>query len=144
MINTAWKSNLASGTFGAVYRATHLAYGSTLRSVAIKIAKRPMQPSEARHAFHDALTMARVVDEAGRTEMARRFVAVYDAGFCPEGCRFPGHPYMVMEYVTGTTLADCVGEGSFHCNERWQFLRRCWSAWLLCTLQAVGDGAEVS
>lgn len=104
---------LASGTFGAVYRATHLAYGSTLRSVAIKIAKRPMQPSEARHAFHDALTMARVVDEAGRTEMARRFVAVYDAGFCPEGCRFPGHPYMVMEYVTGTTLADCIRRGPF-------------------------------
>lgn len=104
---------LASGTFGAVYRATQLAYGTTLREVAIKIANRPMQPSEARHAFHDALTMARVVDEAGRVEMARRFVAVFDAGICPEGGPLAGHPYMVMELVRGTTLADCIRQGPF-------------------------------
>ncbi len=104
---------LASGTFGAVYRATHLAYGTKLREVAIKIANRPMQPSEARHAFHDALTMARVVDEAGRVEMARRFVAVFDAGICPEGSPLAGHPYMVMELVRGTTLADCIRQGPF-------------------------------
>ena len=59
---------LAEGNFGAVYRATQIAYGIPLREVAIKISKRPMSDQEARKAFADAFTqLLATIDERRRS-----------------------------------------------------------------------------
>lgn len=88
---------LGEGNFGAVYRASHQAYGLELREVAIKISKRPMTDYEAHLAFGDALVMARV-QQAAPPHLRERFVTVFDAGTCTGG-PFAGHPYVVMELV---------------------------------------------
>jgi serine/threonine protein kinase len=104
---------LDEGAFGAVYRATHLAYGVGLREVAIKVSKRPMTDEEARDAFRDALEMSRVADAAPDSDIRDRFVTVHDAGLCPEGGTLAGHPYVVMELVRGGSLSHCLRQGPF-------------------------------
>lgn len=104
---------LAEGNFGAVYLATQQAYGIPLREVAIKISKRPMSDLEARHAFSDALLMAKVVDSAENMEIRQHFVSVYDAGRCPEDGALPGHPYLVMEFIRGGSLKVFTKSGPF-------------------------------
>ncbi len=118
---------LAEGNFGAVYKATQTAYGVPLRQVAVKVSKRPMSDSEARKTFGDALMMARVVDSARdiaehdhlRAEqgqlrnLSQHFVQVYDAGRCPEGDPLPGHPYLVMEFISGGSLRQQLKNGPF-------------------------------
>jgi serine/threonine protein kinase len=104
---------LAEGNFGAVYMATQQAYGIPLREVAIKISKRPMSDQEARHAFSDALLMAKVVDSAASMEVRQHFVSVYDAGRCPEDGPLAGHPYLVMEFIRGGSLKVYTRQGSF-------------------------------
>lgn len=103
---------LDEGNFGAVYKASHIAYGVELREVAIKIAKRPMTDHEASSAFHDALLMARLADEAPDI-VRRHFVMVHDAGRCPEGGALAGHPYVVMELVRGGSLKHSLKSGAF-------------------------------
>ena|GEM_PF-1552215 len=104
---------LSGGAFGAVYRAAHLAHELELREVAVKIAKRPMTDAEARRVFCDALVMARLADTAPDIALRQHFVTVYDAGRCPEGGPLAGHPYVVMEWVSGGSLADCLRPGPF-------------------------------
>jgi serine/threonine protein kinase len=104
---------LDEGNFGAVYRATHLVYGVSLRDVAIKIAKRPMTDSEARSAFADALLMAKMVDASLDPVVRGYFIAVHDAGRCPEGGPLAGHPYVVMELVPGGSLKHSLRIGPF-------------------------------
>lgn len=104
---------LAEGGFGGVFRASQLAYGTILRTVAVKVAKRPMMDSEARHAFSDALLMARVADAAEDPAIRNRFVTVYDAGRCPDNSPLPGHPFMAMEFVPGGTLGGRLKSGPF-------------------------------
>ena len=74
------ESFLAEGCFGGVFKASQLAYGCALRTVALKVAKRPMMDSEARHAFGDALLMAKIADETPDPSLARSFVTLYAAG----------------------------------------------------------------
>lgn len=104
---------LDEGAFGAVYRASHLAYEVELREVAIKLSKRPMSSQEARQVFADALLMARVADATADAAMREHFVTVHDAGRCPEGSALGGHPYVVMELVRGGSLKGCLRVGSF-------------------------------
>ncbi len=104
---------LAEGNFGAVYRATQIAYGIPLREVAIKISKRPMSDQEARKAFADALLMAKVVDTAENIAIRQHFVSIYDAGRCPEDGPLGGHPYLVMEFIRGGSLKVYTQQGPF-------------------------------
>jgi serine/threonine protein kinase len=104
---------LDQGNFGAVYRATQEAFGIPLRDVAIKIAKRPMSETEARQAFQEALLMARVSDGAGDSGLRQHFVAIYDAGRCPEGGELGGHPFVVMELVPGSLKKALRATGRF-------------------------------
>lgn len=95
---------LDEGAFGAVYKASHEAYGVELRKVAIKLAKRPMTSSEARKAFADALHIVRMTDLAPDISLKQHFVTVHDAGQCPDGSPLAGHPYMVMELISGGSI----------------------------------------
>jgi serine/threonine protein kinase len=104
---------LDEGMFGAVYKATQVAYEVELREVAIKIAKQPMTYSEARRVFGDALLMARVADTIADVALRQHFVTVYDAGRCPEGGPLAGHPYVVMELVRGGSLKRSLRAGPF-------------------------------
>lgn len=104
---------LDEGAFGAVYRASHLAYGVELREVAIKVAKRRMTDLEAQQVFKDALMMARLTDKVPDAALRDHFVGVYDAGRSPEGGTLAGHPYVVMELVSGGSLKGCLRAGPF-------------------------------
>ncbi len=104
---------LAEGNFGAVYQATQMAYGMPLRQVAVKVSKRPMSDAEARKTFGDALLMARVVDSARDINIRQHFVQVYDAGRCPDSDPLPGHPYLVMEFISGGSLRQQLKSGPF-------------------------------
>jgi serine/threonine protein kinase len=104
---------LDEGAFGAVFRATHLAYGRELRDVAVKLAKRPMSDARARATFGDALQMARLTDAAADPALRQHFVTVHDAGRFPESGPLAGHPYVVMELVRGGSLKSCLSAGPF-------------------------------
>ncbi len=104
---------LAEGNFGAVYRATQMAYGIPLRDVAMKISKRAMSDKEATTAFSDALLMAKVVDNTPDMAARQHFVSIYDAGRCPEDGPLGGHPYLVMEYIHGGSLKDFIDKTPF-------------------------------
>lgn len=104
---------LDEGGFGAVFKATQTAYGQDLREVAVKLAKRPMEDAEARRAFADALLMVKVVEAATDPAVKQKFVAVFDAGRCPDGGPLAAHPYIVMEYVRGGSLEKCLRYGPF-------------------------------
>jgi len=104
---------LAEGGFGAVYRATHVAYQLELREVAVKLGKCPMAPHEAREAFGDALKLTRISDPAPDPLLREHFVTVHDAGICPDGGPLAGHPYVVMEFVRAGSLRDCLRPGPF-------------------------------
>ncbi|HUU59590.1 MAG TPA: serine/threonine-protein kinase [Phycisphaerae bacterium] len=104
---------LDEGAFGAVYRATHLAYGIALRDVAIKIAKRPMSDLEARSTFGDAIRLCGLIDAAPDAETQQHFVMVHDAGRCGQGELLADHPYFAMELVRGGSLARSLRLGPF-------------------------------
>jgi eukaryotic-like serine/threonine-protein kinase len=103
---------LDEGNFGAVFRASHLAYGETLREVAIKIAKEPMDNRRAREVFGDALAMARISEQATDPRLRDHFVTVHDAGRFADG-PLKGHPYLVMELVRGGSVKSFLRSGSF-------------------------------
>lgn len=103
---------LSEGGFGAVFEASHEAYELTLRQVAVKVAKRPMDDPEARDVFRDALEMARVADSASDPLLRQKFVTIHDAGRCPEGGALAGHPYVVMEFVRGGSIRTALRAGA--------------------------------
>jgi serine/threonine protein kinase len=104
---------LDEGAFGAVYRATHLAYGVALREVAIKVGKRVMTEDEAQKAFGEALLLARVADGSPDASLRQHFINVHDAGFCAAGEPLAGRPYVVMELVRGGSLQQSLRAGPF-------------------------------
>jgi serine/threonine protein kinase len=104
---------LDEGAFGAVFKASHIAYGVKLRDVAIKIAKQPMLKSEARATFADALILAQLVDSTPNAELRQHFITVHDAGHCNSDGPLKGHPYMVMELIAGGSLEKCLRLGGF-------------------------------
>lgn len=104
---------LSEGGFGVVYQATQRVYGHDLRTVAVKIAKRPMGDQEAREAFAEAFLMTRVAEAATDLALREHFVSVFDAGCAPAGRPLAGHPYIVMQYLRGGTLGDQLRRGAF-------------------------------
>ncbi len=116
---------LDEGAFGAVFKASHKAYGVELREVAIKIAKRPLileddlgaaavfDDRKARLTFQDALKMAKIADSAPDAALRQHFIMVHDAGYCPEGGPLAFHPYVVMELVQGWSLSHELRAGAF-------------------------------
>jgi len=103
---------LNEGAFGAVYEASHVAYELPLRTVAIKVAKRPMDDRQARDIFRDALVMANLVDAAPEASIRQHFVTVHDSGRCPQDGVLAGHPYVAMQMIHGGSIRTCLRPGA--------------------------------
>ncbi|MDT7778206.1 MAG: eukaryotic-like serine/threonine-protein kinase [Acidobacteriota bacterium] len=91
---------IGRGGMGTVYRASHLGLE---RPVAIKILKQEFaaHPEIAERFMREARTMARLKHPRG--------AMIFDAGHLADG-----RPFIVMEYVEGSTLAETLArEGTF-------------------------------
>ncbi|HZT61378.1 MAG TPA: serine/threonine-protein kinase [Pyrinomonadaceae bacterium] len=91
---------IGRGGMGTVYRASHLGLE---RPVAIKILKQEFasHPEVAERFMREARTMARLKHT--------RAAMIFDAGHLADG-----RPFIVMEYVEGSTLAETLTrEGTF-------------------------------
>ena len=91
---------IGRGGMGTVYRASHLGLE---RPVAIKILKQEFaaHPEIAERFMREARTMARLKHPRG--------AMIFDAGHLADG-----RPFIVMEYVEGSTLAETLArEGQF-------------------------------
>ena len=103
---------LDEGAFGGVFLASQLSFGLEMRDVAVKVAKRAMDESEARGVFGDALVMARLADSAHDVSLRRHFVTIHEASICSDGGPLAGRPYMVMELVEGGSLRKQLRGGA--------------------------------
>jgi len=91
---------IGRGGMGTVYRASHL---GLQRPVAVKVLKQEFaaQPDVAERFMREARTMARLRHP--------RAAMIFDAGHLADG-----RPFIVMEYVEGSTLAETLArEGQF-------------------------------
>ena len=109
---------LDEGAFGAVFKATHLAYGVPLRDVAIKVAKRPMSDAQARRTFADALLMTRVADAAPAA-----------CGALVHRARISSTPRIVCTWLiwersvwNDLGAGVCAGAGGAHANSKQETL----------------------
>ena len=85
---------IGEGGFATVYRGWQAAIG---REVAVKVDSRVLLSDRDRRRF------VREVNAAGRLSGHPNVVDIYDAGTLHDG-----HPYMVMEFCPGGSLADAV------------------------------------
>jgi tRNA A-37 threonylcarbamoyl transferase component Bud32 len=85
---------IGRGGMGTVYRASHL---GLQRAVAVKVLKQEFaaQPNVAERFMREARTMARLRHP--------RAAMIFDAGHLADG-----RPFIVMEYVEGSTLAETL------------------------------------
>ena len=95
---------VGKGGMGTVYRATHLGLD---RTVAIKVLKKEFaaDPEVADRFMREARTMARLRHPRG--------AIIFDAGRLPDG-----RPFIVMEYVEGSTLAETLARDGRFAPER--------------------------
>jgi serine/threonine protein kinase len=107
------RRKLGEGAFGQVFHAEHLAFGTSLREVAVKISKKPLTDTEARHTFADAFLLARLTDQCPDSTVRQHFVTLYDAGRCDTEGQFKDHALTVMEYVSTGNLANRLRAGPF-------------------------------
>lgn len=85
-------SRVGQGAFGVVYRARQESLG---RVVAVKVLNTPDLDAEARRRFEQECRAL------GALSAHPNIVAVYDSGLSASG-----HPYLVMDYLSGGTLTE--------------------------------------
>ncbi|MDT7602580.1 MAG: eukaryotic-like serine/threonine-protein kinase, partial [Acidobacteriota bacterium] len=95
---------IGRGGMGTVYRATHLGLD---RIVAVKVLKKDVaaDPEVAERFMREARTMAKL--------RHARAAMIFDAGKLPDG-----RPFIVMEHVEGTTLAEVLARDGRFAPER--------------------------
>ncbi|MFL6230268.1 MAG: serine/threonine-protein kinase [Pyrinomonadaceae bacterium] len=95
---------IGRGGMGTVYRATHLGLE---RTVAVKVLKKDVaaDPEVAERFMREARTMAKLRHP--------RAAMIFDAGKLPDG-----RPFIVMEHVEGSTLAEVLGRDGRFAPER--------------------------
>jgi serine/threonine protein kinase len=95
---------IGRGGMGTVYRATHLGLD---RPVAVKVLKKEIaqDPEVAERFMREARTMARLRHS--------RAAMIFDAGKLPDG-----RPFIVMEHVEGSTLAEALARDGRFAPER--------------------------
>ena len=95
---------IGRGGMGTVYRATHLGLE---RTVAVKVLKREFaaDPEVGDRFMREARTMARLRHP--------RAAIIFDAGRLPDG-----RPFIVMEHVEGSTLAETLARDGCFAPER--------------------------
>ncbi|MCA1629523.1 MAG: serine/threonine protein kinase [Acidobacteria bacterium] len=95
---------IGRGGMGTVYRATHLGLD---RPVAVKVLKKEIaaDPEVAERFMREARTMAKLRHP--------RAAMIFDAGKLPDG-----RPFIVMEHVEGSTLADVLARDGRFAPER--------------------------
>jgi serine/threonine protein kinase len=95
---------IGRGGMGTVYRATHLGLD---RTVAVKVLKKDVaaDPEVAERFMREARTMAKLRHS--------RAAMIFDAGKLPDG-----RPFIVMEHVEGTTLAEVLARDGRFAAER--------------------------
>jgi serine/threonine protein kinase len=89
-------SLIGEGAMGAVYRARQI---SLDREVAVKTLRTRLGKQMGRRFLAEAKTLSRIA--------SARVIHVYAYGDCD------GQPYIAMEYVPGTNLAQMIAEGKF-------------------------------
>ena len=90
-------TEIGRGGFGTVYRARQTAYN---RTVAVKVISARVDDDDTRMRFE------REVKAMGALSDHPHIVPIYEANLTPDR-----HPYLVMEYMTGGTLADRLRNG---------------------------------
>lgn len=97
---------LGSGAFGEVWAADHRVRGRTLRRVAVKCFDPLRAGCGAEQVLDEALELVELVEGCPDPATRDLFVACLDAGVAPDD-----RAYLVMELVTGGTLAGQAGHG---------------------------------
>jgi serine/threonine-protein kinase len=93
---------LGAGAFGRVYEAHQMAFGVTLRPVALKLfTTRYVTRGNAAEVFSEAIALETVAAAARARGEASSTVGVYDIGVFED---LQGVPYVAMEFVTGGSL----------------------------------------
>ena len=88
---------VGQGSFGTVYRATQDAYA---RTVAVKVLSAPLVEEQSRKAFdRECRALGTISDHPG-------IVTLYAAGISTDN-----HPYLIMEFLSGGSLADVLATG---------------------------------
>ncbi len=91
---------LDEGSFGAVFKGSHLKFGKKIRNVAIKIIKESIEPGTESLIFEEAILQARAEANITNSSTLDKMIRVYDFGIMPEN-RFG---FIIMEYVDGGSL----------------------------------------
>src|ERR1700682_3503502 len=88
---------VGQGSYGIVYRASQPAYG---RTVAVKVLTVPLLDDEARRRFE------RECKVLGSLSGHPHIVTLHAAGITDDG-----HPYIIMDYLSGGSLAGQLSAG---------------------------------
>lgn len=96
-----------SGNFSWVFLADQRIGATSVRPVAVKVTKEGGMTSEdCEEGFADVICLAKVLGESRDSEGKRFLVNVYDWGILDD---LGGRGYIVMEYISGTTLEQHMG-----------------------------------
>jgi serine/threonine protein kinase len=115
---------LGEGGFGMVFQAEHLAFGTVLRQVAVKLSRGPRTDVEARATFADAVLLARLTEQCTDPTVRQHFVTLYDADRCHSAGPFQNYAMAVLEYVPTGSLADRLRIGRFPLTRAIRYLEQ--------------------
>lgn len=95
-------TELGSGAFGSVHRATQVVLGKNLREVALKLFRAEViNEHNVRKEMNDALAIIRLISECSDWEIRQHFLTIYDLGLTQET---PPRAYIAMELVSDGSL----------------------------------------